>query len=68
VRYHGDDAPLRRNYLVDDYRADTAELDSLGARLAGSVHVENGAADPLWESRWMDGVVVEHGIPSVQVV
>jgi predicted TIM-barrel fold metal-dependent hydrolase len=68
VRYHGDDFPLRRDYLIDDYRADAAELDALGARLVGSVHVENGAADPLWESRWIDAVVADNDIPSVQVV
>jgi predicted TIM-barrel fold metal-dependent hydrolase len=68
VRYHGDDFPLRRDYLLDDYRADAAGLEPLGARLAGSVHVENGAADPLWESRWIDTIVAENDIPSVQVV
>jgi predicted TIM-barrel fold metal-dependent hydrolase len=67
-RYHGDDLPLRRDYLIDDYRADAAELDALGARLVGSVHVENGAADPLWESRWIDAVIADNDIPSVQVV
>jgi predicted TIM-barrel fold metal-dependent hydrolase len=68
TRYHGDDLPLRRDYLLHDYRADAAQLDALGARLVGSVHVENGAADPLWESRWVDTVVAEHRLPSVQVV
>jgi predicted TIM-barrel fold metal-dependent hydrolase len=68
VRYHGDDLPLRRDYLIDDYRADAAGLDVLGARLVGSVHVENGAADPLWESRWIDTVIAANDIPSVQVV
>jgi predicted TIM-barrel fold metal-dependent hydrolase len=68
VRYHGDDFPLRRDYLLDDYRTDAAGLDALGARLVGSVHVENGAADPLWESQWIDTVIAENGIPSVQVV
>jgi predicted TIM-barrel fold metal-dependent hydrolase len=68
ARYHGDDLPLRRDYLLDDYRADAAALGPLGARLVGSVHVENGAADPLWESRWIDTVVARHGLPSVQVV
>jgi hypothetical protein len=56
-RYHGDDLPLRRDYLLDDYRTDAAQLGALGARLVGSVHVENGAADPLWESRWIDAVI-----------
>jgi predicted TIM-barrel fold metal-dependent hydrolase len=67
-RYHGDDFPLRRDYLLDDYRADTAQLDALGARLVGSVHVENGAADPLRESHWIDAVIADNDLPSVQVV
>jgi predicted TIM-barrel fold metal-dependent hydrolase len=68
ARYHGDDLPLRRDYLLSDYRADAAGLEALGARLAGSVHVENGAADPLWESRWIDTVIAENDTPTVQVV
>jgi predicted TIM-barrel fold metal-dependent hydrolase len=68
LRYHGDDLPLRRDYLIDDYRTDTAELRPLGARLVGSVHVENAAADPLWESRWIDTIITGNGLPSVQVV
>jgi predicted TIM-barrel fold metal-dependent hydrolase len=68
VRYHGDDRPLRRDYLIDDYLADAAALDPLGGRLVGSVHVENGAADSLRESRWVDAVSAAHGIPTVQVV
>lgn len=67
-RYHGDDFPLRRDYLVDDYVADTRELESLNAKLVGSIHVENGAADPMRESKWIDDVIVTNGIPSVQVV
>ena len=68
VRYHGDDFPLRRDYLLDDYLADARALDELGARLVGSVHVENGAADPLGESRWIDEVIGKGPFPSVQVV
>ena len=68
ARYHGDDLPLRRDYLCADYLADAAELEPLGGRLVGSVHVENGAADPLRESRWVDAVSAAHGIPTVQVV
>jgi len=68
VRYHGDDFPLRRDYLLDDYLADARALDELGARLLGSVHVENGAADPLGESRWIDEVIGKGPFPSVQVV
>ncbi len=67
-RYHGDDFPLRRDYLVKDYLADASELGALGARLVGSIHVENGAAEPMWESAWIDRVSGEHNAPSVQVV
>lgn len=61
-RYHGDDTPLRRSYLLDDYRSDTASIP-----LVGSIHVENGAADPLAESRWIDELIVSGNLPSAQV-
>ena len=61
-RYHGNDLPLRRSYLLDDYLADMGRY-----RLLGSVHIENGAADPLLEAKWVDGVSRERGLPSVQV-
>lgn len=61
-RYHGDDRPLRRNYLIGDYLEDVD-----GFRLAGSVHIENGAADPLWEADWIQSVHDNSGFPSVQV-
>jgi len=67
-RYHGDDLALRRDYSVDDFLSDAAELAPLGARLAGSVHIENGAADPVRESGWIDDLVAVGAIPSVQVV
>lgn len=66
-RYHGDDLPLRRDYLVRDYLNDAAELTAVGARLVGSVHVENGAADPLWEATWIDGLITRSPVPTVQV-
>lgn len=59
-RYHGDDTVLRRDYLLTDYLAD---FD--GLPLVGSVHVENGAGDPLWESEWIDSLCGT--VPSVQV-
>lgn len=68
LRYHGVDLGLRRDYLVEDYLADAAGLRELDARLIGSVHVENGAADPLAESAWIDQVINAHALPSVQVV
>ncbi|WP_103064085.1 amidohydrolase family protein [Actinomyces qiguomingii] len=59
-RYHGDDTRLRRDYLMEDYRADCA-----GIPVIASVVVENGAARPLQEAQWIDGVL--SGCPSVQV-
>jgi len=67
-RYHGDDTPLRRDYLLTDYQADAAELGRLGARLVGSVHVENGAADTFGEATWIDQMIAGNDLPSVQVV
>ncbi|SDS61231.1 Predicted metal-dependent hydrolase, TIM-barrel fold [Pseudarthrobacter equi] len=61
-RYHGDDRPLRRNYLIEDYLD-----DARGLRLAGSVHIENGAADAIWEADWIQDVHDNSGLPSVQV-
>ena len=61
-RYHGDDRPLRRSYLLDDYRDDVGDL-----RLIGSVHIENGAADPQAEVAWIDELAISDGLPTVQV-
>ena len=62
LRYHGDDRPIRRSYLLPDYLSDFN-----GLRLVESVHVENGAADPLWETRWVDSVRSGRGLPSAIV-
>jgi predicted TIM-barrel fold metal-dependent hydrolase len=61
---YGDYAPLRRNYLMEDYRADTA-----GYQLAGSVFVETewDATDPLGEQAWVDTVIDRYGLPTVSV-
>ena len=62
-RYHGDDRGLRRDYFVEDYAVDRAELP-----IVASVHVENGAADPLAEARWIGGLIARHSpFPSVHV-
>lgn len=62
ARYHGDDTVLRHDYLVEDYLDDFK-----GLPLAGSVVVENGAAAPLEEARWIDEVCSTSEIPTVQV-
>ena len=61
-RYHGDDRPLRRPYSLDDYLADTRGYD-----LVGSVHIENGAASPLEETRWIAQIASDRGLPSAHV-
>jgi predicted TIM-barrel fold metal-dependent hydrolase len=68
LRYHGVDLDLRRDYLIRDYLSDAAGLRELNARLVGSVHVENGTADPIAEAKWIDEVIAHHDLPSVQVV
>ena len=47
---YGDTAPLRRNYLPADYRADCA-----AHRVVASVHVEAewDPRDPVGETRWL---------------
>ncbi|MDO4900316.1 amidohydrolase [Actinomyces sp.] len=60
ARYHGDDTPLRRDYLIEDYRADCA-----GIPVIASVAVENGAAAAESEAQWAHGMLA--GSRSVQV-
>ena len=54
----GDVAPIARDYLADDYRADTAGYD-----LVKSVHVEAVAADAVGETRWLAPLVAAGGPP-----
>lgn len=60
--YHGDDRPIRRDYLVADYLNDVGDID-----LIGSVHIENGAADPRAETAWLADVMRSAPIPSALV-
>jgi len=61
----GDTTPLRRNYLPADLRADAARQN-----LVASVHIEAGwdAADPVGETRWLDGLAAHESLPMVFVV
>jgi predicted TIM-barrel fold metal-dependent hydrolase len=61
----GDPAPLFRDYLPPDFRADAARQN-----LAASVHVEAGwdPADPVGETQWLDGLAARHGLPTALVV
>ena len=61
----GDPAPLARNYLLDDYLADMAEL-----RLVKSVHITaaHTTGDPTAETRWLQQLADQHGYPHGIVV
>lgn len=61
-RYHGDDRPIRKSYSIEDYLGDFKEFN-----LVGSIHIENGAGDPFWETAWVDSVHRANGIPSAIV-
>jgi predicted TIM-barrel fold metal-dependent hydrolase len=57
----GDITPIRRSYRVDDLRADFGMLP-----VAKSVHLQCDwdPADPVGETRWLDGQARRHGIPT----
>ena len=61
---YGDYRPLRRNYLAEDYRRDSASFT-----VVASVYVETewNPADPIGESRWVDGQADQHGFPNAIV-
>ena len=44
----GDLSPIVRNYLIDDYLADSADYE-----MVKSVHIEAVPRDPLEETRWL---------------
>jgi predicted TIM-barrel fold metal-dependent hydrolase len=57
-RFSGDDASIRHDYLLADYLADVAPV-----RIAGSVHVDAGAADGALEARWIQQIVNAAAMP-----
>jgi predicted TIM-barrel fold metal-dependent hydrolase len=56
---YGDYRAIRKNYLPGDYARDTAAFD-----VVASVYVETewDPADPVGETRWIEGVADEHGL------
>jgi len=58
--FFGSYAPLARNYLVEDYLADSHQQN-----LKKSVHLqaESDHENPLAETRWLSGVAEQHDIP-----
>lgn len=63
-RFFGDPAPIQRNYLVEDLRADFAQLP-----VTKSVHVQVGVAleDSLKETQWLQCCNENNGLPSAIV-
>ncbi len=61
---YGDYRALRRNYLAEDYRRDTANYN-----VAASVYVEAewDPADPIGESRWIHDQADQYGFPDAVV-
>jgi predicted TIM-barrel fold metal-dependent hydrolase len=61
---YGDYSALKRNYLPPDYRRDSA-----GFEVVKTVHIEAewDPKDPVGETRWLEGIAAEHGLPSACV-
>jgi predicted TIM-barrel fold metal-dependent hydrolase len=61
---YGDIAPLKRSYLPPDYFADAA-----GHQIVATVHMEAewDPADPVGETRWIEGLNRATGFPTVCV-
>ena len=61
---YGDYRPIRRRYLPPDYRADAAPYV-----VEASVYVETewDPRDPIGETRYVESLIREHGLPSVVV-
>jgi len=61
---YGDTRALRRAYLPEQYRADSARQ-----RVVKTVHVEAqwDPVDPVGETRWLAGVREREGLPTVAV-
>lgn len=61
---YGDYSALRRNYLPQDYRRDSA-----GFEIVGSVFIETewDPKDPLGEVRWVEALAAKEQLPSVMV-
>lgn len=64
LKLEGDLAPIRRDYLPADYARDVA-----GFTVTGTVHVQNGwdPADPVAETRWLQGLADAQGRPDAIV-
>ncbi len=61
VSIAGDVSPIARSYLLDDYLHDARRW-----KVTGCVHVDAGfdPRDPVGETRWLQAVADERGLPS----
>lgn len=61
---YGDYSAIRRTYLPGDYRRDSRDFS-----VVGLVHIEaeHDPADPLGETRWLERLSAEAGLPSACV-
>lgn len=59
-RLEGDIGPIAKNYLLEDYLADTRNQN-----LVKSVHIECGwdPSDPVGETEWLQRLADKHGYP-----
>lgn len=63
-RFFGDPAPIQRDYLLEEFRAEAA-----AEGFAASVHIQVGAEDGLAEARWLQSVAERNpDWPMAQVV
>ncbi len=61
---YGDTSAIRRSYLPDDYRRDSANF-----RVVGLVHIEaeHDPGDPVGETRWLTELAARSGLPTACV-
>jgi predicted TIM-barrel fold metal-dependent hydrolase len=61
---YGDYSVLRRSYMPPDYRQDAGRFD-----VVGSVYIEAewDPKDPIGETRWVEGVAAQYGLPTACV-
>jgi predicted TIM-barrel fold metal-dependent hydrolase len=60
IQVAGDTTPIARDYVLDDYLRDFA-----AEGLVKAVHIDAGwdYADPVGETRWLQGIADRHGFP-----
>lgn len=58
--FHGDISQIRRNYLLEDFKTDTAECP-----VVGMVHLqaEIESSDPVRETAWLQSLADREGMP-----